>query len=56
MTSFKNPYINMDLVPSWPKSLKATILYNKSKHNMLALVAKANKCKLADFISVPLGF
>ncbi len=33
-----------------------TILYNESKHNILALVGKANKYKLADSIFVSLGF
>jgi hypothetical protein len=40
----KNPHIKIDLLlPRGQNPLKATILYNESKHNILALVSKANK-------------
>jgi hypothetical protein len=48
--SFKNPHIKIYRpiiiiinLPRGPKSLKAIILYNESKHNILALADKANK-------------
>jgi hypothetical protein len=34
-----------------PKSLKLTILYNEFKHNILALVGKANKPILGEFLA-----
>ncbi len=44
--SYKNPHIKIDLllfITQGPKSLKATTLYNESRHNILAYQGKANK-------------
>jgi hypothetical protein len=45
--SFKNLHIKLDLLlPRGQNPL--SILYNESKHNILALVGKANKKKVTD--------
>ncbi len=40
---FKNPNIKIDLLPRGQNPLSYYTLYNESKHNILALVGKANK-------------
>jgi hypothetical protein len=40
ISSFKNPPIKIDLLPSRGQN---PLLYSESKHNILALVGKANK-------------
>jgi hypothetical protein len=37
-SSFKNPHIKIDLLPRGQPPLSYYILYNESKHNILALV------------------
>ncbi len=41
ISSFKNPHIKIDILPRGQNRLK--LLYTESKHNILALVDKANK-------------
>ncbi len=41
ISSFKNPHIKIDLLPR-AKTPSATILYDESKHNILAYQGKAN--------------
>jgi hypothetical protein len=44
ISSFKNPHIKIDLLlPRGPKSLKLVYSIMNLKHNILALVGKANK-------------
>jgi hypothetical protein len=43
MSSSKNPHIKIDLLPCGQNPLSYYILGNESKHNILALVGKANK-------------
>jgi len=43
ISSFKNPHIKIDLLPWDQNPLSYYILYNESKHNILALVGKPNK-------------
>ncbi len=50
ISSFKNPHIKIDLLLSRDqKSVKLlSILYNESKHNIIALAGKANKMRWSD--------
>jgi hypothetical protein len=45
ISSFENPHIKIDLLllPRGRNPLSYYILYNESKHNILALVGKADK-------------
>jgi hypothetical protein len=46
ISTFKNPHIKIDLLllpPRGQNPLSYFILYSESKHNILALVGKANK-------------
>jgi hypothetical protein len=41
ISSFRNPHIKIDLLPRGQAQITlATILYNESKHNILALIGR----------------
>jgi hypothetical protein len=53
ISSFKNPHIKIDLLllPRGKNPLSYySILYNESKHNILALGGKANKTTLLSYV------
>jgi len=55
ISSFKNPHIKIDILPTGQNPLSYSILHTESKHNILALVDKANKRDCIALHCIALG-